>query len=84
MLNQEEIVLHPINPEPNTKLHTMRFPLYQVLHSANSVLCLEKLWIDPTIAQGQTQDFLVLITSDLLIHTLELKEQSNDDSTGSH
>ena len=30
------------------------------------------------------KDYLILITSDLLIHTLELREQTNEDPTGSH
>ena len=56
-----------------------------MLLSANSVLCIEQLSFPAQSGQGsQSRDFLILVTSDLLIHTIELKEPGNDDNSGAN
>ena len=56
-----------------------------MLLSANSVLCIEKLEHATVTLQGsQSKDFLIMVTSDLLIHTVELKELGNEDISGAY
>ena len=69
MLTQEEIVVYPgptLN-QSNSSAKLERFPLSQIL-SQDHILFIEKI-VSP---RSGDKDFIVLMTSDLVIHTIDL------------
>ena len=81
MLTQEEIVIYP---GPNLAAPSLqsakleRFPLSQILAN-NNILFIEKI-SDPRANNKTEKDFLVVMTSDLVLHTLELSLSSGINS----
>ena len=79
MLTQEELVVYPGLSLSPTKLSTPkleRFPLSQILAN-NHVLFMEKISV-PRSGQPEAtdKDFVVVMTSDLIMHTFELSMKS--------
>ena len=83
MLTQEELVVYPGPSLSLTTLSTTkleRFPLSQIL-SNNHVLFMEKISV-PRIGKpvATDKDFVVVMTSDLIMHTFELSLKSSINS----
>ena len=81
MLTQEELVVYPcpdLNPITLQSEKLTRFPLSQIL-SNNHVLLMEKISAPTGNSSGKAsagKDFLMIMTSDLIIHTFELSIKS--------
>ena len=67
MMTQEEFVLYPAPGRlgSGSPAKLQRFPLSQVL-SSNHMLFVEK------VSDSKSKDYLIVMTSDLVLHTLEL------------
>ena len=79
ILTQEELVVYPA-PSMNSSIGTekvRRFPLSQIL-SNNDILFLEK--VSAPGSSQKTKDFILLMTSDLVIHTIELTVQAGSEN----
>lgn len=79
ILTQEELVVYPA-PSMNSSSDAekvRRFPLSQIL-SNNDILFLEK--VSAPGSSQKTKDFILLMTSDLVIHTIELTVQAGSEN----
>ena len=82
MLTQEELIVYPgpsVNPITLQSEKLARFPLSQIL-SNNHVLFMEKVSAPRNAsvegASTASKDFVLIMTSDLIIHTFELSVKS--------
>ena len=80
MLTQEELVVYPcpdLNPITLQSEKLTRFPLSQILSNSH-VLFMEKISAPKDASSQSTsgKDFLLIMTSDLIIHTFELSIKS--------